>query len=98
LYGISRRTLKERAGSTPAKSDIRLGCNIPLDKQSGEFDILKELADIDAIGYAKLHPKPEDTSDASAIGKATAFRHNLIGGAAAAYSGFFADSVNALDK
>ena len=69
-----------------------------LDKQSGEFDILRELADIDAIGYAKLHPKPEDTSDAMAIGKATAFRHNLIGGAAEAYSGFFADSVYALSK
>jgi hypothetical protein len=69
-----------------------------LDKQSGEFDILRELADIDAIGYAKTHAKPEELSEAGAIGKATAFRHNLIGGAANAYSGFFADALNALYK
>ena len=69
-----------------------------LDKQSVELDIMRELADIDAIGYSKTHPMPEDMSEAVSIGKATAFRHNLIGGSAVAYSGFFGSSVISLYK
>jgi hypothetical protein len=67
-----------------------------INKQSEELDIMRELADIDALTYFKGHPQPKENLDAMAIGKATAFRHNLIGGSANAYAAFFGRSVDAL--
>jgi hypothetical protein len=63
---------------------------------SGDIQLQLELANLDAIAYAKSNPNPSGILSAMEIGYARAAKHNFIGTAAGRYGARFAITVMAL--
>jgi hypothetical protein len=54
------------------------------------------VADLDAMAYFKTHTTATDIFNAIEVGKAHAFKHNLIGGAATMYGQDFGHALDVL--
>jgi hypothetical protein len=69
---------------------------VTLNKHVAEQDLLHQVADLDAMSYYKTHPTPTDALAALEVGKAHAFKHNLIGNAATSYGLAFGQALSVL--
>jgi hypothetical protein len=67
-----------------------------LNEHVNEENILHQVADLDAMAYFKTHTTATDIFNAIEVGKAHAFKHNLIGGAATMYGQDFGHALDVL--
>jgi hypothetical protein len=63
-----------------------------------DMSSLSALADADAMVYSADHPKKLDLMGLYYVGKAHAFKHHLIGGAASYYGTSFSSTLETLQK